>query len=155
MRALLRVDIIAAAKFPPKSDRQAYDAALIRLFTDIGYTPRSPDDLGVPDAASPQSHQSSGRLGAEPIGNRAATPSTTIGDAGPGSTFDWHTNQNRLAASEVVAHVFEDFPPRIAHKEKAHLIMAGYTSDGQMDFVVCAVNERALHIRARQRFVLL
>jgi hypothetical protein len=144
------VDLITKGHFRPKSNRQDYDEAVIKLFTEIGYTPRAPDDLGTAlvqpnELAITHTKES----------ESAEAPVQHINQQSLGAVFDWRANQERLTNSEVVHHVFEGVPKRIAQKEKAHLIMAGYTSDGQVDFVVCAVNERELHIRARQHFLYL
>lgn len=57
--------------------------------------------------------------------------------------------QADLERSEEVARLFEGVPDNVREEESKHLIMLGYTSEGQAKFVVCSINQRVIHIRVR------
>ncbi len=108
MRALIRVRVVDdGGTLPPRETREDYDAAIIQLFREIGFSPRLL------------------RLGNE-IPDQAA-----------------------LEDSEEVKELFENLQGTIYEEEKRHVVMLGYTSAGQAEFVVCSINPNVLHIRVR------
>jgi hypothetical protein len=58
--------------------------------------------------------------------------------------------QEELELSSDVAYIFEGVPDPTKTEEKKHLIMLGYTSEGQAKFVICSINQNVLHIRVRE-----
>lgn len=58
-------------------------------------------------------------------------------------------SQAELAICPDVEYIFHGVPEVVSEEEKKHLIMLGYTSDGQAKFVICSINQNVLHIRVR------
>lgn len=63
--------------------------------------------------------------------------------------LDHLPTQQEMEASEDVAKLFEGVPDPVKTQELKHLVMLGYTSEGQAKFVVCSINQNVLHIRVR------
>ena len=104
MRALIKADLRPIKIFNEiRDDRGAYDEAVIKIFSDLGYKIRS-------------------------------------------------RGQDELIDSQVVFDIFTDVPDDIRNQEQTHLIALCYTSEGQMPFVICAVNPTEIHIRMRYQF---
>lgn len=57
--------------------------------------------------------------------------------------------QDELEESADVNRLFESVPETIKNEELKHLVLLGYTSEGQAKFVVCSINQNILHIRVR------
>jgi hypothetical protein len=57
--------------------------------------------------------------------------------------------QGELEQSKDVEYLFEGVPDRVKDEEMKHLIMLGYTSEGQAKFILCSINQTILHIRVR------
>jgi hypothetical protein len=57
--------------------------------------------------------------------------------------------QDELRDSKDVERLFDGVPDDLRDEETKHLIMLGYTSQGQAKFVVCSINQLVLHIRVR------
>lgn len=55
----------------------------------------------------------------------------------------------KLVETRDVELLFEGVPKDIANEEIKHLVMVGYTSEGQAHFVVCSINRHDLHLRIR------
>jgi len=51
--------------------------------------------------------------------------------------------------SEEIEYLFEGVPKRIKDEEMKHIVMLGYTSEGQAKFCVCSINRETLHVRIR------
>jgi hypothetical protein len=58
-------------------------------------------------------------------------------------------SQAELEQWEEVKRLFEGVPNNVLSEEAKHLVMLGYTSEGQAKFVVCSINQRIIHIRVR------
>src|SRR5207302_1793527 len=59
------------------------------------------------------------------------------------------SDQEHLEGSPVVALILKDVPPEVKNEESQHLVMLGYTSEGQANLLVCSINPNVLHIRVR------
>lgn len=121
MRGLIRLDLAPKTRVNQLwTNRQDYDDAVIRLFREIGYIPKDP--------------RSNGDSNVPPVA----------------FSSDSTERQQQLQSSAEIATLFEDVPADITAEEQRHMIMLGYTSEGQSTFVVCAINPTELHIRIRQ-----
>jgi hypothetical protein len=65
------------------------------------------------------------------------------------STATTLPSQAELEQWEEVKRLFEGVPNNVLLEETKHLVMLGYTSEGQAKFVVCSINQRIIHIRVR------
>jgi hypothetical protein len=61
------------------------------------------------------------------------------------------TGQKELEDDAFVKEIIQDMPPDIKEQETQHLIMLGYTGEGQSHFVVTGVNPTEIHIRIKGR----
>jgi len=61
------------------------------------------------------------------------------------------TGQVDLEKDATVEELIKDIPPDIKEQETGHLIMLGYTSEGQSHFLVTGVNPTEVHIRVKGR----
>lgn len=61
------------------------------------------------------------------------------------------TGQKALSKDKRVLEIIKDMPKDIAAEERQHLVMFGYTSDGQAGFVVTGVNPNEIHVRIKGR----
>lgn len=60
-------------------------------------------------------------------------------------------DQEQLEEDAFVKEIIQDMPPDIKEQETQHLIMLGYTGEGQSHFVVTGVNPAEIHIRIKGR----
>jgi hypothetical protein len=89
------------------------------------------------------------KCGLPPRANRSEYATERLCDARHLVNCPSLPTQPELDESEEVKYLFEDAPDLVKRKEMEHLIMLGYTSEGQAKFVLCSINQTILHIRVR------
>jgi hypothetical protein len=141
MRALIRASLHPARVFDQLwDDYPAYRKHVLLLFRNIGYAPKH-SVFPRNEASLAAGASSSGDIGHfNPTPVNAATSSAI----NPTDTYEVCPNWKE------VTDIFEDVPKDLRLQEMQHMIMLGYSSEGQGNFVVCAINPSELHIRFRQ-----
>lgn len=164
MRALIRMKVFPKEKVSSLwANEFAYNKKIIEILLNIGYEPKipaiyeskveaestPPNEEGVNDNSRLEHNEIINNL-TKLKENISSLENYSVSNNEPFLDFYARNAQKILGNSKECLKIFKDAPEDIQDEEKKRLIMLGYTSKGQSNFLVVAVNPEEIHIRIRQ-----
>lgn len=163
MRALIRMKVLPKQEISKLwANEFAYNKKIIDILLNIGYEPKIPAmyDLkgeGGSITANSETLDDTSKIEHNKIIEQLIARKENSEDikssvSSDESFLDFYAKkaQEILGNSKECLKIFKDAPEDIQDEEKRRLIMLGYTSKGQSNFLVVAVNPQEIHIRIRQ-----